>query len=161
VPFLASASSFDEWHNRAWLINQLGAPMNYPISDLDGITEDQVRLLKSIKIRTTERLLDAAALAKQRKDLAAKTGISAELWLSWANNADRVRIKGVGLDSAKLLLEAGVTTVRELKYRNPAHLAKRIGELNARRKLLRQPPSEKAVRSWIEAAKKLDQKIKY
>jgi hypothetical protein len=135
--------------------------MNYPISDLDGITEDQVKLLKSIKIRTTEKLLNAAALAKQRKNLAARTGISAELWLAWANNADRVRVKGVGLDSAKLLQDAGVTTVRELRYRNPAHLAKRIGEINAKRKLLRQPPSEKAVRNWIEAAKKLDQKIRY
>jgi predicted flap endonuclease-1-like 5' DNA nuclease len=117
--------------------------------------------LKSLGIRTTEKLLDAACTAKLRKRLAAKTEIPEQQLLSWANNADRMRIKGIGHDNAKLLEAIGVVTVRELGYRNPAHLATAMRELNGKRKLVRILPNEKKIRRWIEAARKLDRKIKY
>ncbi|MFY9989696.1 MAG: DUF4332 domain-containing protein, partial [Rhodoplanes sp.] len=79
-----------------------------------------------------------------------------------ANFADKLRIKGIGEEYAELLLEAaGVDTVRELKYRNPANLAKRMADVNKRIKLVRALPSEKVVLRWIEAAKKLSTMISY
>ena len=75
--------------------------------------------------------------------------------------ADRMRIKGVGEDYAELLQAAGVDTVKELKYRNPEKLAKAMAEANARRKLVRVLPSDRAVVRWIEHAKKLQLKITY
>ena len=48
--------------------------------------------------------------------------------LRWANLADRMRIKGVREPYAELLKDAGVDTVKELKYRNPGRLAERDGE---------------------------------
>jgi predicted RecB family nuclease len=135
--------------------------MTYPISDLDGITQDQLRVLKSGGIRTTERLLDAARSLRGRKQLSEKTGIPEKLLLRWANMADRMRIKGIGEDHARLLEAIGVVTVRELRYRNPAHIAKAMRELNGKRKLVRLLPTENAIRRWVEAAGKLDQKITY
>jgi len=135
--------------------------MTYPIADLDGITQDQIKLLKSIGIRTTEKLLEAACTARRRKLLAARTAVPEQQWLCWANNADRLRIKGIGQDNARLLQAIGVVTVRALKYRNPAHLARAMKDLNGKRKLVRLLPTENAIRRWIEAAKKLDQKIRY
>ena len=61
---------------------------------------------------------------KGRKALAEKTGFDEKQILCWANMADRMRIKGVGEEYAELLQAAGVDTVKELKYRNPANLAK-------------------------------------
>ena len=81
--------------------------------------------------------------------------------LRWANLADRMRIKGVREPYAELLKDAGVDTVRELRFRNPAHLARAMSEANANRKRVRLLPSEKRVAGWIEAARKLDQKIRY
>ena len=52
-----------------------------------------------------------------------------------------MRIKGVGEDYAGLLQAAGVDTVKELKYRNPAKLARAMAEANAKRKLARVLPS--------------------
>jgi len=54
-----------------------------------------------------------------------------------------------------------VATVRELKYRNPAKLAKSMAETNKKRKLVRFLPSEKLVVRWVEHAKKLPLKITY
>ena len=51
--------------------------------------------------------------------------------------------------------------MRELKYRNPEKLAAAMRKKNAKLKLVRLVPTEKAVGRWIEAARKLPQEISY
>jgi hypothetical protein len=106
-------------------------------------------------------LLEAAKNPKGRRLLADKTGIDEKRILCWANAADRMRIKGMGREYACLLRAVGVDTVKELKYRNPANLAKAMAEMNAKRKLVRFLPSEKLVVRWVEHARKLPLKISY
>ena len=134
---------------------------SYPISKLDGISPDIAAVFKSVGIRTTAKLLEAAKNPKGRKVLAARTGFDEKRILRWANMADRMRLTGLGKEYAALLRVVGVDTVRELKYRNPANLAKAMSEANKKRKLVRLLPSEQAVGRWIEQAKKLPLKITY
>src|SRR6267142_593908 len=129
--------------------------MSYAIADLENIDLGVVATLKSVGIRTTARLLEAAKDPKGGKRLAAKTGLDEKRILRWANLADRMRIKGIGEDYAHLLEAAGVDTVKELKYRNPSNLAKAMADANTKRKLVRLLPSERTVTRWIEHAKKL------
>jgi predicted flap endonuclease-1-like 5' DNA nuclease len=105
--------------------------------------------------------LEAAKDPKGRQTLAERTGLSPQCLLRLANYADKMRIKGIGEDYAELLEAAGVDTVRELKYRNPANLAKRMAEVNTRLKLVRALPSEKFSVRWSETAKRLPIKISY
>ena len=135
--------------------------MTYAIADLEAIDPDAVTSLKRAGIRTTARLLETAKDAKGRRKLSERTGLPEKNILRWANLSDKLRIKGVGEDYANLLQAAGVDTVKELKYRNPAKLAKAMAEANAKRKLVRVLPSDQAVVRWIEHAKKLQLKIKY
>lgn len=135
--------------------------MNYPITDINGIDEDVAEALKSVGIRTTEKFLEAAKSPKGRKALAARIDVDERRVLGWANMADRMRVKGLGKDYAELLRAAGVDTVKELRYRNPGKLAKAMAAANAKRKLVRLLPSDKAVSRWIESAKKLPPKITY
>ena len=135
--------------------------MSYPITDFEDIDADEAKALKSLGIRTTEKLLEAAKSPKGRNVLAAKTQLDARRVLRWANIADKLRIKGMGVGYARLLCEVGVDTVKELRYRNPAKLAKSIVEINRKRKLVRVLPSEKLVARWVEYARKLPQKITY
>ena len=127
--------------------------MTYAIAD--------IACLKKAGIRTTARLLETAKDVKGRRLLAEKTGISEKNILRWANLSDKMRIKGVGEDYANLLQAAGVDTVKELKYRNPARLARAMAEANVKRKLVRVLPSDGAVVRWIEHANKLQMKITY
>ena len=60
-----------------------------------------------------------------------------------------------------LLRAVGVETIRELRYRNPANLAKAMGEANKKRKLVRFLPSEKLIMRWVKQAKELAPKITY
>lgn len=135
--------------------------MSYPLTAIAGIGPAMTARLKALGIRTTEKLLRKSETAKARKILAEQLGIDEHKVLRWANLADRMRIKGVREPYAELLKDAGVDTVRELKYRNPGRLAEAMSKANQERKRVRLLPSERRVAAWIEAAKKLDQKIKY
>ena len=125
------------------------------------VAEMKKSKLKSLGIRTTEALLEAARTVKGRKTLAARTGISEQQLLEWANFSDYMRIPGMGKAKVGLVRAAGVTTVRELALRNPARLAQNIKDVNTKRKLVRVLPSEKSVEQLIAKARKLQPKITY
>ena len=129
--------------------------MTYPLSAIEGLTPYSASKLKSLGIRTTAALLEAARTVKGRKALAAKTGISEQQLLEWANFSDHMRIPGMGKAKIVLIRAAGVTTVRELGFRNPSRLAQSMKEANTRRKLVHVLPSEKSVGQLIERARKL------
>jgi predicted flap endonuclease-1-like 5' DNA nuclease len=135
--------------------------MPYPINKIDGLDVEEIKTLKSLGIRTTDRLLEEARTPRGRSHLAAKTGYDKARILAWANAADRMRIKGMGKGYSCLLKAVGVDTIRELKYRNPSNLAKAMSEANKKRKLVRFLPSEKLVVRWVEQARTLTTKITY
>jgi predicted RecB family nuclease len=139
----------------------ISSTMTYPLSAIEGLTSYSASKLKSLGIRTTAALLEAARTVKGRKALAAKTGISEQQLLEWANFSDHMRIPGMGKAKIVLIRAAGVTTVRELGFRNPSRLAQSMKEANIRRKLVRVLPSEKSVEQLIERARKLPPKISY
>jgi hypothetical protein len=135
--------------------------MTYPLSEIDGLSTFAAAKLKSLGIRTTDRLLEAARTVKGRKVLAAKTGISEQQLLAWANFSDYMRIPGMGKAKVGLMRAAGVATVRELALRNPTRLAQNMKEVNIRRKLVRVLPSERSVEQLIDKARRLQPKITY
>ena len=135
--------------------------MSYPLKVIVGIPPAMVAKLRTQRIRTTEKLLEASKTAKQRKNLAEKLGVDEQTVLLWANLADRMRVKGVREPYAALLKDAGVDTVKELKYRNPGRLAEAMAEANAKRKRVNLLPTAKRVEHWIADARKLQPKITY
>ena len=135
--------------------------MSYAIMDIEGIGPLMAAKLKTLGIRTTDKLLEAAKTAKGRKILAAKLDVDEQTVLRWANLADRMRIKGIGEPYAALLQAVGVDTVKELKYRNVSNLAKAMADANRKKKLVRLLPSEKRIERWIAQAKQLPLKITY
>ncbi len=131
------------------------------IIDIEGIGPVSAAKLNAINIYTTSDLLDAGATPLGRKELAEKTGIAGTLILEWVNLADLFRIKGVGEEYSDLLEEAGVDTVVELAKRVPENLHAKMLEVNAKKKLVRRPPTLNDVTRWIEEAKTLQRKLEY
>jgi predicted flap endonuclease-1-like 5' DNA nuclease len=128
---------------------------------IEGIGETYAKTLKENGIATIEKLLKVGATPKGRDEIAEKTGISGKLILEWVNLADLFRINGVGEEYSDLLEEAGVDTVPELAQRNPQNLYKKLQEVNAEKKLVRQLPTEDAVVDWVNQAKNLPRAIQY
>ena len=135
--------------------------MTYSVAKLDGMTAQAAAKLKKQGIRTAEKLIEVASPVRSRKRLARETGILERQLLEWANLALYLQIKGMGAAKAKLIRSAGVTTVRELAYRNPGRLAEAMREANTRLKLVRAMPTEPSVKLLIERARKHDSKITY
>jgi len=135
--------------------------VRYPLTAIAGLDAEAIAALKRAGIRSTGSLLDATRTATQRKQLAEKTELDPKKLLCWANLADRMRVKGISKEYAELLSAAGVETVKDLKVRNPANLAKAMASANKARKLVRLLPSERVVTRWIANAKDLPLKITY
>ncbi len=129
--------------------------------DIEGIGEVYASKLDAAGITTQEKLLEAGATPKGRKELAEQSGISKKLILAWVNRADLARVKGIGEEYADLFEVAGVDTVPELARRNPANLHAKVCEINEERNLVRSLPSEKQITNWIEQAKELPRAIHY
>jgi predicted flap endonuclease-1-like 5' DNA nuclease len=128
---------------------------------IEGIGEVYAEKLEEVGIPTIEKLLERAASPAGRKDLVAKTDISAALILKWANRADLARVKGVGEEYADLLEAAGVDTVPELAQRNPQNLYQKLCEVNAEKSLVRRMPAQSNVESWVAQAKDLPRVMTY
>ena len=131
------------------------------IEAIEGIGGVYAAKLQEVGIKTTEQFLERAATRKGRKELAETLDISEKLILKWANRADLFRIKGIGEEYSDLLEAAGVDTVPELAQRNPENLHQKLLEVNAEKKLVRRPPSLKAVSSWVAQAKELPRVLSY
>lgn len=131
------------------------------VTEIEGIGPANAGKLAKAGISTTGALLEAGKTKKGRKELAAKTGASEKDLLGWVNMADLFRIKGIGEQYSELLEAAGVDTVVELAKRVPANLHKKMTEVNAAKKLVRQLPSEKIVGDWVEQAKTLPRIVEY
>lgn len=133
----------------------------YKIEDLEGVGPVKGQKLRDAGVKDTDALLEHAKTPKQRKDLAAKTGLAEAEILKLANMVDLYRISGVGSEYAELLEAAGVDTVPELARRNPANLTAAMLEKNEEKKLTRRPPSESEVTKWVEQAKSLPRALEY
>jgi predicted flap endonuclease-1-like 5' DNA nuclease len=125
------------------------------IKKIEGIGPKYANTLAKSGVKTTTRLLKDGASKKGRQMLAQKTGISEKLILEWVNLADLMRVKGVGEEYSDLLEEAGVDSVKELRNRKADNLHKAMVDTNAKKKLVRRPPSMKEVTNWVKQAQKL------
>ena len=131
------------------------------LSKIEGIGPTYAEKLKKVGIKSIEALLEAGATAKDRKDLAAKTGIGDALILNWVNRADLFRVPRVGEQYSDLLEKAGVDTVVELAKRKPENLLTKMAEVNQEKNLVNRLPALKMVEGWVSAAKELPRKVQH
>ena len=134
---------------------------NAKIEEVEGIGPTIGEKLRTAGIKDTDLLLASSRTAKQRKELAEKTGIPEAKILKFANMVDLFRIKGIGAEYSELLEAAGVDTVPELARRNATNLAQAMLKVNEEKKLTRRLPPEAEINKWIEQAKTLPRMLEY
>jgi predicted flap endonuclease-1-like 5' DNA nuclease len=135
--------------------------MNYKIQEIEGIGPSFRRTLAVVGVDTTADLLSRAATPRGRTKLTEETGIRTAQILRWCNQADLMRVKGIGRQYAELLEAAGVDTVKELRNRNAENLANTLTAVNETKKLSRTTPFASQIADWIVHAKELKPLIEY
>ena len=135
--------------------------MSVHVSELKGITEAILNVLKTQGLGDSDSMLEAAKTPKDRKALATAAGVETAVILELANRADLARVKGIGRVYSDLMEEAGVDTVKELAHRSPVNLHAKLIEINSVRQFTQRPPSVDQVTDFVEQAKSLPGMLEY
>ena len=131
--------------------------MSYPLRSIAGIGPAMAAQVEGARqFGPPKSCSKRRRPSKTARILAEKLGVDEQTVLRWANLADRMRIKGVREPYAELLKDAGVDTVRELKYRNPGRLAEAMAAANAKRKRVRPVAVRKARRALDRGRQEAD-----
>ena len=131
------------------------------INKIEGIGPSHTKKFAEVGVITVEHLLKAGATPKGRKELATKTGFHEHHLLKWVNQADLLRIKGVGRQYDELLQSSGVDSVKELAQRKPDHLHGKLKESNDTKRQVHIVPNLTNITNWISEAKKLPRVVSY
>lgn len=135
--------------------------MSLTLGELRGITDAVLNALKAQGISDGDSLLEATKTPKDRKDLAAMSGVDGTIILELANRADLARIKGIGRVYSDLMEEAGVDTVKELAQRSAENLHAKLIQINSVRQFTQRPPSVEQIGDFVEQAKNLPRMLEY
>ena len=126
------------------------------IAAIRSISHRDATKLRKARVRTTDALLAQAATRRGRSEVSDRTGISTADLLRWAQQADLMRIKGVGSEYADLLAAAGVDTIKALRRRNAANLMVAMTQVNTKRRLVQRLPTVEMVQGWIDEANTIE-----
>ncbi len=123
------------------------------VHEIKGMPPEVASKLDAAGIKDSNQLLERAATASQRRQLAKELGIEPGQLLEYVNRADLARLKGVGTQYANLLEEAGVDSVKELAHRNAENLHQKLSAVAESGGHAKRAPRMDEVESWIEQAK--------
>jgi hypothetical protein len=112
--------------------------------------------LRKSGVRTTDSLLEQASTRKGRSIVSERTSIPTADLLKWAQQADLMRVGGVGSEYADLLSAVGADTIKLLRRRNAENLMVAMTQVNTRRRLVQRLPTVEMIQGWIDAAADID-----
>ncbi len=108
-------------------------PKPLRLAEFNNLTMAQVAALQAAGIKTSFDLLREGASKTGRAALAAQTNLPEALILKLVRTADLCRVLGVGIVSAEVFLEAGVTSVGEMMTQPPVSMLERTAAVYAAR----------------------------
>lgn len=126
------------------------------ISAIRAIRHKDATKLRKARVRTTESLLRQASTRPGRGAVSEKTGIPTADLLRWAQQADLMRVPGVGAEYADLLSAAGVDTIKALRRRNANNLMTAMTQINSKKRKVQRLPTSEMIQGWIEAANEME-----
>lgn len=129
------------------------------ISAIRAIGQRDATKLRKGRVRTTEALLELASSRRGRADIAARTGIATTDLLKWAQQADLMRVQGVGAEYADLLAACGVDTIKALRRRNAQNLMASLTQINGKRRRVQRLPTVEMIQGWIDAANEIEPSV--
>lgn len=118
---------------------------------LRGISDDDVRRLRSRGIQHTNQLLHRTSLAIDRERLSRRTGISPDRLLEFAHQCTLLEVSGMER-ALPIIRRLGINSMKDLRAQDASQLHARLGEAVG----LAGAPSPSDVQYWISQASALD-----
>lgn len=130
-------------------------PPDSSLTLIKGIGNTLAKRFHAIGIHSAEDLLLSATTTAQRESLSAQVKQSAAKLLHWAQQADLMRVNGIGEDYGLLLRKAGIVSISELQMQTPQRLSRLLKSTNTRLKVVERLPSDADISDWISQAQAL------
>ena len=125
------------------------------IKSLPFIGRNYKKILRKAKITTTEEFLRLAVCRTSRQNLSNRLRISKRLISKWVNQADLLRVKGIGPKYLKLLNKVNINGLIKLSKQYPEDIFQKINSLDQEDvKKIKRKPSKKLIKKWIEGSGK-------
>lgn len=125
------------------------------LSGLHGASADAVTALLKRGIASTKTLLQHAATQADRTQLASASDVPLADIEELASYADLSRITDIKGKRGRLLLEAGIRSVQQLRLWDPEELHGHLTDVVEATGLLKRPPTLTESRYWIKQATEL------
>ncbi len=120
---------------------------------IERFGENYVTKLETAGIDSLESLSEIGVSKRSRIDFCKKTDISEKLILRWVRCADLLRINGIGIEYADLLVSSKVYSIHDLADRNVKKLYCKMYETNKNKNIVKRFPTVKQINDWINKAK--------
>lgn len=127
---------------------------------IKSINKTHREKLEKLGIRTTKELLNSVSTPRIRKWLERSTGIQSKVILEWAKLADLMRIKSISEKHFLLLKEAGIDTLIKLQGQEVKRLHKTLQQINKKKQIFAEPPSQSDVKAWIDEATRMKRVVR-
>jgi len=131
---------------------EIELPPESSLTQIKGIGNALAKRFHRIGIHSIKDFLHAAATEARRESLSADMKQSSAKILRWAQQADLMRVKGIGEDYGLLLHKAGIVSISELQMQTPKQLSRLLKNTNARLKIVDRLPSDADISAWISQA---------
>ncbi len=123
------------------------------VSHLEELAPQEAALLQRAGVDRLDLWVSApGGLKKKREEILAQ-GLSREALERWEALAVMATLKGMGTENLKLMLEAGISSPRDLARQDPKDLGERMRDIQRSKGWGRQPPRDAQVRIWVNEAK--------
>lgn len=118
------------------------------VYSVDWLSESEAETLAEASILTLMDLWMGSTVI-----ISNRTGLSPQTILRWQEIADLIRVDGIGSESARLLVGAGINSVRELARCEIADVKARVEKaLKKSPKLAKHKPGDKTIENWVKNA---------
>ena len=124
------------------------------IIEIEGIGEKYAKILEKQGFANVEDLVPLTW--REVKELAEKTKISPKLIDKWQEQAELMKIKGVGPEYSEVLNRVGIDSIKELSYRTAQSTLDKIVEFDKKQPdVIRKIPKVEDLTGWIKEANDL------
>ena len=121
------------------------------IIEIEGIGEKYAKILEKQGFNEVEDLLPLTW--REVKELAVKAKISPKLIDKWQEQAELMKIKGIGPEYSEVLNRVGIDSIKELSYRTPESTLEKIVEFDKKQPdVIRKIPKVEELTGWIALA---------
>lgn len=136
-------------------------PKPVKFSEIQALDLNNIKKLTDLNIKTTKALFPFITTKTEREDFAKKTGINSEDVLELTKLTDVSRIKYVGANFARVLVDSNYNTTQKVSQADPQKLLNEINAINAAKEYYKGKLGVNDMKICVEVARAVPEAIEY